>query len=77
MHACGACRLDLARVEGLGISFVCSHLVEVRKAALDLLFTVRELHGNLLLAGARSNPVTPAAPTSNSPTPGRHTCTTS
>ena len=76
-HACGACRLDLARIEGLGVSFMCSHLVEVRKAALDVLFTVRELHGKLLLAGARSNPVTPAAPTSNSPTPGMHTCPSS
>ena len=55
------------------MSFMCSHLVEVRKAALDVLFTVRDLHGNLLPAGARSNPVTPAA-ASNSPTPGTHTC---
>lgn len=73
-HACGACRLDLARLEGLGMSFMCSHLVEVRQAALDVLFTARELHGKLLLAGARSNPVTPAPPASNSPTPGTHTC---
>ena len=67
-------RLDLARIEGLGVSFMCSNLVEVRKAALDVLFTVRELHGRLLTAGARSNPVTPAAP-SSSPTPGTHTRT--
>ena len=59
------------RLEGLGVSFLCSNLVDVRKQALDVLFTVRELHGKLLQAGARSTPVTPVTPLpplSNPPT---------
>ncbi len=72
LHA-SACRLDLPRIEGLGMSFLCSNLVDVRKAALDVLFTLRELHGKLLQAGGRSTPVTPVTPApsiSNPPTPG-------
>lgn len=69
------CRLDVARLEGLGMSFMCSHLVEVRKAAVDVLFGVRQLHGKLVASGGRSNPVTPAPPASNSSTPGRHAYT--
>lgn len=64
------CRLDLARIEGLGISFMCSNLVDVRTAALDVLFTARHLHGALLAAGGRSTPATPI-PSSNPPTPGK------
>lgn len=58
------------------MSFLCSNLVDVRKAALDVLFTIRELHGKLLQAGGRSAPVTPVTPApsvSNPPTPGKHT----
>ena len=44
-------------------------MVTVRKAALDVLATVRDLHGALLAAGGRSNPPT-AAPASSLPTPG-------
>ncbi|KAL0053523.1 hypothetical protein WJX82_006983 [Trebouxia sp. C0006] len=68
-----AAKLDLARIEGLGMSFLCSNLPDVRKVALDVLFTVRELHGKLLQAGGRSAPVTPVTPApsiTNPPTPG-------
>lgn len=57
------------------MSFLCSNLTDVRKVALDVLFTVRELHGKLLQAGGRSAPVTPVTPApsiTNPPTPGRH-----
>lgn len=57
------------------MSFLCSNLTDVRKVALDVLFTVRELHGKLLQAGGRSAPVTPVTPApsiSNPPTPGKH-----
>ncbi|KAL3146696.1 hypothetical protein ABBQ32_000920 [Trebouxia sp. C0010 RCD-2024] len=67
-----AAKLDVARLEGLGMSFMCSHLVEVRKAAVDVLFGVRQLHGKLVASGGRSNPVTPAPPASNSSTPGNN-----
>lgn len=68
-----ATKLDIVRIEGLGISFLCSSLVEVRRVALDVLFTVRELHGKLVSAGGRSNPATPVnplPPTNNPSTPG-------
>jgi len=57
------------------MSFLCSNLPDVRKVALDVLFTVRELHGKLLQAGGRSAPVTPVTPApsiTNPPTPGKH-----
>ncbi len=57
------------------MSFLCSNLTDVRKVALDVLFTVRELHGKLLQAGGRSAPVTPVTPApsiTNPPTPGKH-----
>lgn len=57
------------------MSFLCSNLTDVRKVALDVLFTVRELHGKLLQAGGRSAPVTPVTPApsiANPPTPGKH-----
>lgn len=54
------------------MSFLCSNLTDVRKVALDVLFTVRELHGKLLQAGGRSAPVTPAPSITNPPTPGEY-----
>ena len=57
------------------MSFLCSNLTDVRKVALDVLFVVRELHGKLLQAGARSAPVTPVTPApsiTKPPTPGKH-----
>lgn len=77
LQCCARCRLDVVRLEGLGMSFLCSSLPEVRRAGLDVLFTVRELHGKLLSAGARSNPatpVTPLPPITNFSTPGEDWC---
>ncbi len=57
------------------MSFLCSNLTDVRKVALDVLFTIRELHGKLLQAGGRSAPVTPVTPApsiTNPPTPGEY-----
>ena len=50
---------------------MCSNLVDVRSAALDVLFTARQLDGALLAAGGRSTPATPVPP-SNPPTPGQY-----
>lgn len=67
------CRFDFARLEGLGVSFLCSNFVDIRRAAMDLLYNIRQLHGQLLAASAKRPPVTPATPAtphSNSNSPG-------
>ena len=65
-----ACRFDYARLEGLAVSFLCSNLVDIRRAAMDVLYNIRQLHGQMLAAGAKRPPLTPATPLSPSHSPG-------
>ena len=50
-HVPGARRLDLQRLEGVAVSFLCTNDAEVRRLALETLKTVRTLHRSLLASG--------------------------
>ena len=62
-HVPGARRLDLQRLEGVAVSFLCTNDAEVRRLALETLKTVRTLHRSLLASGeAPWSPRLPASP---------------
>ena len=51
--------LAVARLEGIGLCFMCSPDVSIRRAAWDFLATVRQLDIALEASSAESKPLSP------------------